>query len=223
MAYGPKRPDPKETEPVVQTPLSDFLSRLASSEPTPGGGSVAALTGALSAGLAAMVCHLTIGKKKYAEHEAELTAVLARADSLRGTLTGLMTADIKAYEGLSAAYKLPKNDDAEAAARSAAIQDALVDATDVPLQIAEASAAVLDLVPVVVEKGSVVAVSDAGMAALLAIAALRSAALNVLINIGSTKDEARAAAAQARLETALGERVAAGEAVYLEVVERLKG
>lgn len=202
---------------MLDQPVTDFLAKLGSAAPTPGGGSVAALTGAQAAALVAMVCHLTIGKKRYAEYEAELRATLARAEALQAELTELVAADMAAYEQLSAAYKLGK----DVPARAEALAAALVPATEVPLAIAEASARVLDLVPTVVEKGSVVAVSDAGMAALLAAAAVRSGALNVLINLGSNTDAEAAAAYRARLDAVLGEPLARADALYAEVVKRI--
>ena len=203
---------------MTELTLSDFLDCLASREPVPGGGSVAALVGALAAGLGAMVCHLTYGKKKYAAHEAELTAVQTRLDGLRAELTELVEADIEAYEGLSAAYQIPRDQ----AGREAAIQAALVAATETPLRIAEAAAAVIDTVPTVIEKGTRLAVSDAGMGALLGAAALQSAALNVLINLAATTDPTRATAARERLEAALGDRVTAAAALYQDVVRRIE-
>ncbi len=208
---------------MLDVPLAVFLDRLASAAPTPGGGSVAALCGALSAALGSMVCNLTIGKPRYAEVEAAMAAALAELEYLQSDLADLMAADVAAYEQLSAAYKLPKESDAEKAARSAAIQHALGDATGVPLQIAEKAAEVLDLVPEVIEKGSRVAVSDAGMAALLAETALRSAALNVWINLAADKDEARATAHRARLEAALAGRAEQAEALYTTVVDAIRG
>jgi formiminotetrahydrofolate cyclodeaminase len=204
---------------MIDAQISEFLNQLASRAPTPGGGSVAALTGAQAAALVCMVCHLTIGKKKYAEHEDELRGILAVAESLQAELTALIDADIQAYDGLSAAYAIPK----EEAGRAAAIQRALGPATEVPLCIAEASAAVLDLVPAVVEKGSTLAVSDAGMAALLAAAALRSGALNAYINLAATTDTEVVAAVGARLDAALSDRAAIADRLYRDVVERIGG
>ncbi|MBI5834409.1 MAG: cyclodeaminase/cyclohydrolase family protein [Armatimonadetes bacterium] len=202
---------------MLDQPVTDFLAQLGSAAPTPGGGSVAALTGAQAAALVAMVCHLTIGKKRYAEHEDDLRAVLAQAEALQAELTELVAADMAAYEQLSGAYKIPRDDPARADALAAA----LVPATEVPLAIAEASARVLELVPTVVEKGSVVAVSDAGMAALLAAAAVRSGALNVLINLGAYQDDEATAGYRARLNKVLGEPLSQADALYADVVKRI--
>jgi formiminotetrahydrofolate cyclodeaminase len=204
---------------VLEQSLSGFLAQLGSAAPTPGGGSVAALTGAQAAGLVAMVCHLTIGKKRYAEHEDELRRVLAAAEDLQEALTKLIEADILAYDELMASYRLPKEDPR----RAAAIQAALVPAAGIPLQIAEAAAAVFDLVPTVIAKGSTLAVSDAGMAALLAAAAIRSGALNVLINLHAMEHPERAADYRRRLDAAVADRPQRAEALYQEVAARLGG
>lgn len=207
---------------MLDSTVTTFLDRLASSEPTPGGGSVAALCGALAAALGAMVCHLTIGKPRFAESESALRASLADLDALRAELSELMAADVAAYQELSAAYQLPKATDADKAARSAAIQAALGDATGVPLQIAEAAATVLSLVPTIIARGNPQAVSDAGMAALLADTALRSAALNVWINLASDKDADRAAANQAQLERVLEGQGGVADRLYERVVAEIR-
>jgi methenyltetrahydrofolate cyclohydrolase len=121
---------------LLDTPLGTFLDQLASGTPTPGGGSVAALTGAMAAGLITMVCDLTIGKKSYAEFEGEAQSIRARAEAARAELQSLAQADIAVFNSLSAAYKLPKTTEADAATRKAAIQKVLRDATDVPLRTA---------------------------------------------------------------------------------------
>lgn len=204
---------------MVDMTVGEFLDRLASREPTPGGGSVAALVGALAAALASMVCELTIGKPKYAAYEHDLKCLKSKVDHLRSELTDLMVADSAAYENLSAAYKLPK-DDAEA--REEAIQDALVDATEVPMRIMEVMAQVLDLTPSLTQKGSALLVSDAGIAALLASAGLRAAGLNVLINLKATRDSERVAEMKARMDAAAGSRVQLAVSIHNEVLRRLQ-
>jgi formiminotetrahydrofolate cyclodeaminase len=170
--------------------LDDFLAELASAEPVPGGGSVAALGGALAAALVAMVCQLTIGKKGYESASTELETILPRAESLQYELRELMQADSSAYARVMDAYKLPKGTDAEKLARGRAIQHALKHASDVPLTVAERCAEVLTLERVVAQKGNKNAASDAGVGALMAEAGLRGAALNVSINLSAIKDEA---------------------------------
>jgi len=176
-----------------------FLDELASAEPVPGGGTVAALSGALGASLVAMVCRLTIGKKNYEAVSAEMQTILSRAEALQRELTDWMQADTDAYARVMDAYKLPKTTEAEKAARSQAIQAALQHAAEVPLRVAECCAEVLTLACVVVEKGNPNATSDGGVGALMAHAGLRGAAYNVLINLGGIRDDAFAQERRARV------------------------
>lgn len=169
--------------------LEIFLDHVASVEPAPGGGSVAALSGALAAALVAMVCRLTIGKKGYEDVSEEMQKILPRADQLQCELRELMQTDNDAYARVMNAYQLPKSNDAEKLARTRAIQDALKHASDVPLHVAELCAQVLELAQPVAEKGNKNATSDCGVGVLMAEAGLRGAALNVSINLGSINDE----------------------------------
>lgn len=169
--------------------LQSFLDEVASAEPAPGGGSVAALSGALGASLVAMVCRLTIGKKGYEAVSDEMQAILPRAEALQRELRDLMQADTDAYARVMDAYKLPKQTDAEKAARTRAIQDALKHASNVPLRVAELCAQVLELARPIAEKGNKNAASDGGVGALMAEAGLRGAAFNVSINLGAINDE----------------------------------
>ncbi len=184
---------------LADQPLQTFLDALASAEPVPGGGSVAALSGALAASLLAMVCRLTIGKKGYESVGGDMQNILARVEPLQKELREQMQSDIDAYARVMQAYGLTKNDDAGKAARTRAIQDALKHASDVPLHVAELCATVLDLAVPVATAGNKNAASDAGVGALLAEAGLRGAALNVTINLASIKDESFVAAHRARV------------------------
>ncbi len=165
-----------------------FLDNLASDSPAPGGGGAAALSGAMAAALVSMVCQLTIGKPRYAEVEAEMRDTLDRAEALRRELQELAEADVTAFNRLSASYKLPRTTDADIAIRRDAIQTSLRGATGVPLRTARAAAAILPLCPAVAERGNQNAVSDVGVAALLAQAAVRAALLNVDINLRALED-----------------------------------
>ena len=187
----------------------------------PAGGSGAALVGALGAALASMVCNLTVGKPKYADVQGEIQALLAQTEALRARLTALIDEDIAVYYRLSSAYKMPKETEEQKAARTAAIQDILRDATKVPMQIAQACVQVLQLCKPIAEKGNVGAVSDAGVAALLAEAALRSAALNVLINLAAIKDAEFVARERAALERLLAGKAEMKEEIYNLVVSKL--
>ena len=180
-----------------------FLDELASKASTPGGGGAAAIMGAMGAALVSMVCNLTIGKKKYEDVEDEFKDALSKAENLRERLTDMIREDVEVFDQVMGAYGLPKETDEEKAARSKAIQDALRAATDVPLACAAACAELIDLSKVAAEKGNLNVISDAGVAVMAANAALRSAALNVYINIGGIKDKAFAEEREAKLEKIL--------------------
>ncbi len=166
------------------TDLSAFLGELASDSPTPGGGSVAALCGALGAALSSMVANLTIGKKKYADVEEEMKKTLAGTETLRLELTQMIDEDAAAFDMVMAALKMPKETDEQKASRTAALQRALVDAATVPLAVMEMCIGVISLAKPVAEHGNANAVSDAGVAALVGRAGVHAAGLNVLINLG---------------------------------------
>lgn len=177
------------TEQLLDQRLGQFLAELASNAPTPGGGSVAALAGAMAAGLLTMVCDLTIAKPRYAEFEAEAQALRERAESLRGELQELAQADVDVFNNLSAAYKLPRITQADAAARRAAIQNIMRRATEVPLRVARAAAALLPLCAPLARHGNRTAASDVGVAALLVRTAVPAALLNVEINLAALEDQ----------------------------------
>lgn len=206
---------------LTEKPVTAFLDELASSAPAPGGGSAAALSGALGAALVSMVCNLTLGKKKYADVQEDIEALLEKSEALRKELTDLLEEDVKAYTAYSQAAKMPRQTEEQKAERSKAMQAALKGATDVPLRIAEAAVKVMDLCMPAAEKGNVWAVSDAGVAVLLAEAALRSAALNVLINLGSLKDEEFVAERRAKLDSLLEGKGVMRDEIYDLVVEKL--
>ncbi len=168
--------------------LSGFVASVASSAPVPGGGSVAAHTGALGAALTEMVAGLTIGRKKYVAVEAEMQELAEKAKSLGARLAALVQEDSDSYALVSSAYKLPKETPDDAAAREAAIQKAIVKAAEVPLETARACVAVAQLAAICAQKGNSNAVSDAGVAALLAEASCKGAVYNVRINVASMRD-----------------------------------
>ena len=206
---------------LTDKPVTNFLDELASNAPAPGGGSVAALSGALGAALISMVCNLTLGKKGYEEVQGDIDALLAQSEALRKEMADLLEDDVAAYTGYSKAAKMPRGTDEEKAERSIAMQEALKVATDVPLRIAEAAVKVMDLCMPAAEKGNKWAVSDAGVAVLMAEAALRSAALNVLINLGSLKDAEFAASRRAKLVALLEGKGVMRDEIYGYVVSRL--
>jgi formiminotetrahydrofolate cyclodeaminase len=206
---------------MIEYPVEDFLDKLASNAPAPGGGSVAAVGGALGAALISMVCNLTLGKKGYEGVQAEIEALVARSEALRAELQGLLDEDVAAYSAYSQTAKMPKDTEEEKAARTAAMQAALKNATMVPMRIAEAAVKVMDLCLPAAEKGNKWAVSDAGVAVLMAEAALRSAALNVLINLGTIKDQAFVDEKRAYLDSLLENRGLMRDKIYDYVVSKL--
>jgi formiminotetrahydrofolate cyclodeaminase len=202
------------TAQIKDNRIEEFLDALASQSATPGGGGAAAIIGAMGAALVSMVCNLTIGKKKYAEVEAEMKDVLAKAERLRRTLTDMIEDDAKAFDTVMVAYGMPKESDADKAARDAAIQDALKIATDVPLACAHAAREVIDLAERASEKGNLNVISDAGVGVLAAYAALRSAALNVWTNARMITDRSFAEAKLKELNDLLAGAEAATEKAY---------
>jgi formiminotetrahydrofolate cyclodeaminase len=199
---------------IKDTAIEPFLDQLASSAATPGGGSAAAIIGAMGAALVSMVCHLTIGKKKYAEVEGEMQDVLAKTEALRKKLTGMIQDDVKAFDAVMGAYGMPKETDADKQARDKAIQVALKLATDVPLACAYAAREVIDLAAIASDKGNLNVISDAGVGVLAGYAALRSAALNVFTNARMITDKTFAEAKLQELNRLLAGAEAATEKAY---------
>lgn len=177
------------SEPLFEQRLGQFMDTLASGAPTPGGGSVAALSGALAAGLITMVCDLTIGRRQYADFEEEARALRERSEALRAELQTLAQTDVDLFTKLSVAYKLPRTTEADAAMRRAAIQNASKQAAEAPLRTARAVADLLPLCLPLARMGNRLAVSDIGVAALLIRAAVPAALLNVEINLGILQDQ----------------------------------
>jgi formiminotetrahydrofolate cyclodeaminase len=175
----------------------------------------------MGAALVSMVCNLTIGKEKFAGVEAQIQEILRQAELLRAQLTQMIQEDVVAFETVMAAYRLPKATDEEKAARTAAIQAASKKATLVPLAAARACAEVIDLCRPTAEMGNPNVVSDAGVAVLCAQAGLKSAALNVLINLGAIKDEAFVAQHRAELDQLLAGHETLANEVYELVKSKL--
>ncbi len=201
--------------------IGDFLDDLASGKATPGGGAGAAVAGAMGAALLSMVANLTIGKKKYAGVEEELKGILNRTEEIRAEMTNLAQLDAHVFERVMGAYKMPKESDTQASAREAAIQNTLMDATQVPLKVAAWAAELFEYAPTLAEKGNPNAVSDVGVGLLLADAAMKGALLNVDINLGLIQNEAFTSDVRQKV-TALREgREALRERVMAAVAEKL--
>jgi formiminotetrahydrofolate cyclodeaminase len=206
---------------LTDKPMKSFLDELASSAPAPGGGSVAALSGALGAGLVSMVCNLTLGKPKYAAVQDDISAILKKSEGLRKDLTNLLEADVQAYTELSQTMKMPRDTEEQKAVRAKAMDKALKAATEVPMRAAEACAAVMALCPPAAEKGNTNAVSDVGVGILMAEAGLRSAALNVLINLKLIKDEYYVNEKRKKLDALLKGKPELRDEIYNLVVSKL--
>jgi formiminotetrahydrofolate cyclodeaminase len=198
-----------------------LLEELAGSSATPGGGSAAALAGAMGAALLGMVCNLTIGKKRFADVEDELQEVLEEAQALRHQLASLADADTRAFDQVMAAYRLPKETQEEQITRRAAIQAALQGATQVPLETATACARVVKLVAQVIAEINPNALSDAGAGALLAEAGLKGAQLNVAINLAAIHDPEFVRETQQDLDKALSSADHQKEHVFAYVLEHV--
>jgi formiminotetrahydrofolate cyclodeaminase len=206
---------------MTTAPIDQFLEQLASNAPTPGGGSAAAIMGAMGAALVSMVCNVTLGKKGCEAVADEMRAVRDGAEALRLRLTAMVAQDVAAFDGLMAAYKLPKATDEDRSRRAASIQDSLTSATEVPLACARACAAVIALARRAGKDGYQGVVSDAGAGVLAAYAALRSAALNVYINAPALKDRAAAARYLAEIDALVAASSMDNESVYTLVRNRL--
>ncbi len=178
----------------------EFLTRLASAEPVPGGGGAAALSGALAAALASMVANLTLGKAKFAAVEAEMQQLLTAAENARAELLALTEEDAAVFASFMSCYALPRGTEAEQLRRRAAIREAAKRAALTPLKIARSSVRIAELAARLAAAGNPGVITDAAVSALLARAAVRSAAYNVLVNLQLTHDDAFNRQACAELE-----------------------
>lgn len=182
--------DVAEERPTSAQPVGEWLETLGSAAPAPGGGAAAALSACLGAALVEMVCNLTIGKPAFADYEKQVTAIRDEARGLRLAGLAQADADVTAFRELMATFRLPRQTSEDQAARSAAIQAATLRAASVPLEIAATGAEVARLAAQLPGRSNPNVLSDVGVAAECAAAAIEAAALNVEINIGSLADEA---------------------------------
>ncbi len=200
---------------------SEFVDLLASDAPAPGGGSAAALEGALGAALTAMVCSLTVGKKKYADVQELVEAAQKKALDLKARFVDVMDRDTEAFNVVSAAFGMPKGTDEEKAARSAAIQEGLKGCTKTPFEMMELAVETLELTASILGKSNDSAASDLGVSALSLRAAIQGAWLNVLINIGSLKDKELAEDYRAKGEALLAKALPLADEIYNTVVSQM--
>lgn len=193
---------PEQQDPMTET-LDHFLTELASGQPVPGGGSASALTGALAASLFTMVSNLTVGKKGYEAVSQDMENLIPTLEKHNQKLRNLVKADIYSYGMVIHAYQMPRESESAKKSRTAAIQSALVQASDVPLEIAATCLALLESSLTISEKGNKNALSDAGVGVLLADAGLRGAAMNVSINLSAIQDKAYVADRSRRIQSIL--------------------
>ena len=206
---------------LAELTTAGFADLLASDAPAPGGGSAAALEGALGAALTAMVCSLTVGKKKYADYEELAQSVLEKSNGLKARFVDVMDRDTEAFNVVSAAFRMPKATEEEKAARSAAIQEGLKGCTKTPFEMMELAVEALELTASVLGKSNDSAASDLGVSALSLRAAIQGAWLNVLINIGSLKDTALAEDYRAKGEALLAKALPLADDIYSTVVKSM--
>ena len=201
---------------------SEFVEVLATKAPVPGGGGASAMVGALATALGNMVGSLTVGKKKYAAVEEEMRALKDRCDRLQKDFLHLVERDAEVFEPLARAYSMPKNTEEEKAEKARVMEIVLRDACSVPMEIMEKCCEAIDIIAVFAEKGSVIAISDAGVGAAFAKAALKGASLNVYINTKSMVDRALAAELNAKCDRMLEEYSGKADAIFDSVLGRLK-
>ncbi|MCI8525726.1 MAG: cyclodeaminase/cyclohydrolase family protein [Oscillospiraceae bacterium] len=191
----------------------EFVEVLASNAPVPGGGGAAALVGAIGMALGNMVGSLTVGKKKYADVEAEIVELKGKSDALQRRFLELVARDAVCFEPLSKAYGIPKDNPD----RDRILEDATLVACSVPMEIMEACCEAIDIIRVFAEKGSRLAVSDAGCGAACCKAALMSASLNVFINTKSMKNREKAEELNAKANGMLDQYCALADGIFAAV------
>ena len=203
--------------------INDYIDLLASDAPAPGGGSAAALAGTLGAALTAMVGSLTVGRKKYAEFDGLARETLEKARDLEHRFLDVMERDTEAFNAVSAVFAMPKGTDQEKEARAVAMQEALQGCTKTPFEMMELSLEALRLTDGLVDRSNASAASDLGCAALSLKAAIQGAWLNVLINVGSLKDQEFAAEYRAKGEKLLAHALPLADECYAEIVKLIEG
>ncbi len=202
--------------------IREYIEKLASKEPVPGGGGASAVCGALGAALASMVCNLTIGKKKFAEYEGELTAILNDAQRLSAELLHLSDEDARVFEPLAKAYSLPKNTPEEIEHRDKVMEQVLLEAAEVPLNIMRVIAEVIKLHHRLKDISSMLAISDVGCGIIMAKSALYAASLNVFINTKAMKNKETAEKLNAETDALLREYSSMADEAFEFVNNKLR-
>ncbi|MBE3561368.1 MAG: cyclodeaminase/cyclohydrolase family protein [Ktedonobacteraceae bacterium] len=203
----------------LDEPLRKYLNDLASASPAPGGGSAAALSGALGAALACMVARLTQGKAKYADVQPEIEDLLQKTEQLRERFQQLIQEDIEAYGRLSAAFKLPRETEEQRAERTRIVQERLKEAALVPLEVVERAAELMDYCQRIAQIGNVNVLSDIAVAAMMATGAATGASWMVRTNLQALKDQELVLSLSERLDMAMGEIEAGRQQVISRVGE----
>lgn len=206
-----------------QQTIEEFLSALSSKQPVPGGGGASALAGALGTALGLMVGNLTIGKKKYAQAEEEVLSMMGRLAEMQKDMVRLADEDGKVFAPLAAAYGLPSGTEEEKSYKVQVMEENLLAASLVPVRVMESAVEILDILDVMEQKGSVMAVSDVGVAVQFARTAVTGAVMNVYINTKSMKDRQKAQEINDRAAKALEQGVKQADTIYDRVLKRLKG
>jgi len=211
----------KEMMAFTDDSCREFVEVLASKAPVPGGGGASALIGAIGTALGNMVGSLTVGKKKYADVEEDIIELKKKADKLQDELLALVAADAEVFEPLSKAYGMPKNTPEQQAAKDAVMAECLTAACGVPLEIMEKACEGIELAKEFAEKGSRLALSDAGVSAAALKAALQGASLNVFINTSAMKNREEAEADEKKANDMLDKYTKMADEVFAYVRERL--
>ena len=207
---------------VEQKTIEGFLEVLSSQEPVPGGGGASALAGALGNALGQMVANLTIGKKKYADVEAEIKELLGRMQKLQAAFVTLADRDAQVFAPLAQCYSLPSLTEEEKAYKEKVMEERLLDASFVPLEIMEHAVAMLGILEILGDKGSRLAVSDVGVGVQFIRASLLGAVMNVYINTKSMKNREKAEELNARAGQLIEEGTAWADRIYAKVLDQLR-
>ncbi len=206
---------------LAEMQVTEFVNLMASDAPAPGGGSAAALEGALGAALTAMVCALTVGKKKYADVHELAVESQKKAEELKARFVDVMDRDTEAFNAVSAVFAMPKDTDEQKAARKAAMQEALKGCTKTPFEMMQLACETLELTRSLVGRLNASAASDLGCSALSLRAAIQGAWLNVLINISGINDEAFAAEYRANGQALLDKALPLADEIYEEILKTM--
>ena len=202
--------------------IQEFLDVLSSKEPVPGGGGASALAGALGNALGQMVANLTIGKKKYALVEDEIKELAERMKGIQGQFTQLADQDAKVFAPLAKCYSLPSGTEEEKAYKAEVMEARLLDASLVPMEIMEKAAEMLEIMDILADKGSRMAVSDVGVGVQFIRTALLGAVMNVYINTKSMKNRGKAEEMNEKAERLIREGTEAADRIYQKVLGQLR-